>query len=103
MNIRPHIQFYKEIFPFVAAFGSVGTIAFGILYGFVFFLTFGLGFGFFAFNTFKKAQWYAYQNLGITRWQLLKSSFLMNVLLGLPVYIFLFILISFILGDFSLT
>ena len=63
MNIRPHIQFYKSIFPFIAAFALIGVMVFGILYGFIFFLTIGLGFGFLGFNTFNKEQWFAYQNV----------------------------------------
>ncbi len=103
MNLRPYTQFYTSIFPFVAAFALVGIIAFGVAYGFLFFLTIGLGFGFIGFNTFYKEQWYTYQNLGITKWKLFKTSFIYNLIIGLPVFLILFLLISFILGDFSLT
>jgi hypothetical protein len=103
MNIKPYTQFYKSIFPFVAGFSFVGVIAFGVFWGFLFFVSIALGFGFIGFNTFYKNQWYAYQNLGITKWMLFKASFVLNGILGLPIFIFLFILISFIIGDFSLT
>jgi hypothetical protein len=103
MNIRPYTQFYKSIFPFVAGFAFVGVMVFGVFWGFFFFVTIALGFGFVGFNTFKKNEWYTYQNLGITKWMLFKGSFFMNLVLGLPVFIFLFLLISFIIGDFSLT
>ena len=103
MFLRPYVQFYKSIFPFVLAFSIVGVFAFGIFYGFLFFLTFGLLFGFFAFQNFYKEQWYTYQNLGITKWDLCIKSFILNLILGFPIFAFLFILISFIIGDFSLT
>ncbi|EDM44660.1 hypothetical protein SCB49_13850 [unidentified eubacterium SCB49] len=103
MNTRPHIQFYTSIFPFVAAFGILGVLIFGVLYGFILFTSLALLFGFVAFNTFYKEQWFSYQNLGITKWQLFKSSFLINTLLALPVFIGLYLLISIIIGDFSLT
>ena len=103
MNIRPYLQFYKSIFLYILAFSIVGVISFGIFYGFIFFLTFGLGFGFVAFQTFYKEQWFTYENLGITKWKLLKTSLLLNLTVGLPIFLFLFILISVIIGDFSIT
>lgn len=103
MNIRPYLQFYKSIFLYVAAFSFVGVVAFGVFYGFIFFLTFGLVFGFFAFHIFYKEQWFTYQNLGITKLKIFITSLLLNLIIGVPIFLFLFILISFIIGDFSLT
>jgi len=103
MNIRPRIQFYKTIFPFILAFAFLGIIGFGIFYGFIFFVTFGLCFGFLGFQSIYKSQWYTYQNLGLTKWDLFKSAFLINLILGLPLFIILYLLTSFIFGDFSLT
>lgn len=102
MNFRPFLQFYKTLFPFIAVFALVGIIAFGIMHGFLFFITLALVFAFFGFTTFYKEQWYTYQNLGMSKWHLFKVSFLINVLIGLPFFSLLFILISIIIGDFSI-
>jgi hypothetical protein len=101
MNSRPYLQFYKAILPFVAAFALISAAFLGIVWGVVFFNTLALAFGFFGFHSFYKEQWYTYQNLGLTKWQLLRSSFVINLIISIPVT--LFILISIIIGDFSLT
>ncbi|MGJ8666329.1 MAG: hypothetical protein ACSHW7_08190 [Patiriisocius sp.] len=101
--MRPYWQFYKDIFLFVAGFSFVGVIAFGVFWGFFFFISLGLLFGFYAFQFFKKNEFYSYNNLGITKWKLYRASFAINLLIGLPVFSLLFILISLIIGDFSLT
>jgi hypothetical protein len=101
MNRRPYLQFYKAILQYVAAFTLISAGFLGIVWGFVFFNSLALAFGFFGFNSFYKEQRYTYQNLGITKWQLLRSSFVINLIISIP--IILFILISMIIGDFSLT
>lgn len=102
MNFRPQLQFYKSIFPFVVTASFVGVIAFGVFYGFLFFLSFGFGFGLLGFQQFKKKEWYTYFNLGITKWQLIKSSFVIHLVIGIPFFTGLYLIISFLLGDFSI-
>jgi hypothetical protein len=102
MNLRAHWQFYKSIFPFIAAFALVGIIALGALWGFVVFCSLGLWFGFFGFSNFRKDDYYFYHNLGLTRWHLIKSSFIINLIVGLPVFILLVILFLFLFGRFTI-
>lgn len=103
MNIRPYWQFYKDIFLFIVVFSLLGVIAFGLFLGFFFFMSIGLLFGFFAFHYFKKNEFYSYYNLGITKKKLYGAAFILNLIVGLPLFTSGFILISCILGDFSLT
>lgn len=101
--MRAHIQFYKSIFPFIAAFALVGIVAFGIFWGFFFFITIAFGFGFLGFHTFRRKEWYLYENLGISKYQLFKSAFFINLLIGFPVFAILFITIYFFFGNITIT
>ncbi|GEQ85930.1 hypothetical protein ULMS_14380 [Patiriisocius marinistellae] len=101
--MRPYWQFYKDIFLFIVGFSLLGVIAFGVFWGFFFFISFGLIFGFYAFHYFKENELYSYYNLGIKKRELYRAAFFINLLIGLPAFSILFILISIILGDFSLT
>lgn len=70
----------------------------GVNWGFLLFSTLGLLVGFIGFTTFKKDEYYFYYNLGITKWGLLKSSFIINILIGIPVFAILFLLNTFFFG-----
>src|SRR5690554_1545942 len=100
---RAHWQFYKTIFPFVAAFSIIGIAFLGMYWGFVIFATFGLFIGFLGFQFFYSNQYYFYFNLGLTKWKLLRASFLINLFIGIPVFSLLIIFISFIIGDTQIT
>ena len=102
MNLRAHWQFYKTLSPFIAAFGLVSVVALGVLWGFAIFCTLGLWFGFVGFANFRKDEYYFYHNLGLTKWQLIKSSFVINLLVGLPIFILLTIFFLFIFGGFTI-
>lgn len=101
--MRPYIQFYKDLFPFVITFGLICIIAVGVIWGFVLFITLGLFAGFAGFSAFKKNEYYFYYNLGITPWKLFKVSFLFNLLVGIPLFGGLLIFISFVLGSPTIT
>ncbi len=103
MAIRAYWQFYKTIFPFIAAFSILSMLYVGLLWGFVLFLTIGLLFGFIGFRTFYNDQFYFYFNLGITKWKLFKVSFIINILVGIPVFSVLIIFITFIFGNLQIT
>jgi len=103
MNIRAYIQFYKDIIPFVLVFTVVSKILFGSLSAIIIFLTLGIGIGFLAFSLIKKKEFYFYYNLGITKWKLFKSVFLINLIVGTPLLIIFFLTLSYIFGDFRIT
>ena len=103
MPIRAYIQFYKNIIPFVLAFTLLSKILFGSFPAIIIFLTLGIGIGFLAFSLIKKKEFYFYYNLGITKWNLFKSVFLINLIVGTPLLIVLFLTISYIFGDFRIT
>lgn len=100
---RAYWQFYKTIFPFIAAFSVLSMLSLGLLWGFVFFATISLLFGFVGFRAFYNDQFYFYFNLGITKWKLLKASFLINLLVGIPIFSVLIIFIHFIFGNLQVT
>ena len=103
MNLRAHWQFYKTIFPFIAAFSLVGIVALGVLWGFVLFATLGLWFGFIGFKNFRKEEYYFYHNLGFTKWNLVKNSFFINLFVGIPIFTVLTIFFLFLFGDLTIT
>lgn len=103
MLFRAYIQFYKDIIPYVLTFTILSKFLFGNLSAIIIFLTLGIAIGFLAFNLLKKKEFYFYYNLGITKWKLLKSVFLINLVVGTPLLILLFLILTFIFGDFRVT
>ncbi len=103
MNTRAYIQFYKDIFPFVFIFTLLSKILFGSIPAIILFTTLAIAFGFLAFSLLRKKEFYFYYNLGITKWKLLKSVFFINLIIGTPLLILLFLIISYIFGDFRIT
>ncbi len=103
MSYRALLQFYKSLFPFIAAFSILGVAFLGIMWGFVFFATLGLVFGFFGFRYFYGNQFYFYYNLGLTHWNLFASSFIINLFVGIPIFGVLLLFITFIFGNFQIT
>jgi len=100
MYLRAYWRFYKEILPFVAAFGIICGFLFGFIWGYLLFISLGILVGFVGFNAFNKNQYYFYYNLGITQWKLLKTSFVINCITGLAAFSFLQLLSFIILGSF---
>ncbi len=103
MNVRAYWQFYKDIFPFIAAFGIVCAIATNVFWAFTLFCTIGLLIGFLGFQFFKKGEYYFYYNLGITKWNLLKISFFINLLIAIPLFLILLTCFYLFFGDFTST
>jgi hypothetical protein len=101
--IRAHWQFYKTIFPFIAAI-SLACIAFGgLFWAFILFAVLGPIIGMLGFGVFYKDQFYFYYNLGITQTKLLGGSFIINLFLGVPIFGVLILIVSFFLGSFTIT
>ncbi|SRX75043.1 hypothetical protein AEQU3_02031 [Aequorivita antarctica] len=100
---RAYWQFYKTIFPFIVSFSILSMLYVGLFWGFVLFVSIGLLFGFIGFRTFYNNQFYFYFNLGLTKWKLFKVSFVMNILVGIPVFSVLIIFLIFIFGNLQIT
>lgn len=75
----------------------------GLIWGFIFFATISLLFGFIGFQVFYKDQYYFYFNLGISKWKLLMTSFIINLFVGIPAFSILIILIFFMFGNIQIT
>ncbi len=100
---RAYWQFYKTLFPFIAAF-SIACLLFGDLYwSFFLFATVGPFIGMLGFKVFYKEQFYFYYNLGHTYLKLVKITFIINLLLGIPIFGILILILAFFLGGFSIT
>lgn len=102
MNLRPYWQFYKTIFPFIVTVGLVSVGVFGVYWGYFLFCTLGVVMGFIGFNNFKKNEYYTYYNLGITKRKLFKTSFIINLLVGLPIFLVFLALFLVIFGKTSI-
>ncbi|SRX56105.1 hypothetical protein AEQU1_03132 [Aequorivita sp. CIP111184] len=100
---RAYWQFYKSIFPFITVFSILSVLVLGLLWGFVLFATIGLLFGFIGFRTFYNDQFYFYYNIGLTKWKLVQTSFIINLLVGIPMFSVLIIFIFFLFGNFQIT
>ncbi len=100
---RAYLQFYKMIFPFVAAFSIICIAFFGLFLSFLLFAIVGPAIGMLSFKIFYKDQFYFYYNLGITLSKLMGVSFLINLFLGIPIYSIIILILSFFLGSFTIT
>ncbi|MAN58669.1 MAG: hypothetical protein CMC08_02405 [Flavobacteriaceae bacterium] len=103
MQFRAHWQFYREMIPFILPFCVVEIILFGVLWGFVLFVLFGPLVGALGFHVLKKDQYYFYYNLGMTRKRLLKVAYLINLLLGVPIFALLSVLFYLFIGQPAVT
>lgn len=99
MNLRAYWHFYQSIFPFCATFGVLAMLTVGLFWGFLFYATVGLWFGFFGFGVFRIREYYFYYNLGLTKWKLYRISFLLNLLVGIPVFCALALFKFLVLGS----
>ncbi|MEM7186214.1 MAG: hypothetical protein AAF466_06105 [Bacteroidota bacterium] len=99
MNLRAYWQFYRSLLPFCVSFGVVAMIAVGLLWGFVFFSSVGWLVGLLGFATFRKDEYYFYYNLGITKQRLAGVSFLINLAIGVPLFLILSLFKFVVLGN----
>ena len=100
MLIRAYWQFYKEVLPYMLAFGLLCAFIFGLIWGYILYVLLGTFVGFFGFQTFKKNQFYFYFNLGITKWKLFNRVFMVNGVFGILALIVSKLIISLFLGSF---
>ncbi|MGB3344973.1 MAG: hypothetical protein WBA61_13785 [Aequorivita sp.] len=101
--LRAYWQFYKSIFPFIASFSILSLLFLGLVWGFILFATISLLVGFMGFRVFYNDEYYFYYNLGITKWRLLKVSFIINLTAGLLIFSIIIIFISFVFGNLQIT
>jgi len=101
--MRAYWQFYKSIFPFIAGFSILCILFSGLVWGFVLFATISLLFGFMGFRFFYNDEYYFYYNLGITKWRLLKVSFIINLTVGALMFSILIIFMTFFFGNIQIT
>lgn len=100
---RAYWHFYKSIFPFIAAFSFVCIAFGGLLWAQILFASLGPFIGMIGFKIVYKEQFYFYYNLGITRLKLLGISFLINLLLGIPVFGVLLLIMKIFIGNLTIT
>lgn len=101
MRIRAYWQFYKALFPFIAGFGLVSLGMFGPIWGYILFSTLGYGFGWLGFIIFRKEEFQFYLNLGLTKLRLFFICWLLNILLGLPIFLIISTFYKLFFGQFS--
>tara|TARA_R100000935_G_scaffold55682_2_gene85941 strand:- start:31447 stop:31710 length:264 start_codon:yes stop_codon:yes gene_type:complete len=82
----------------VIATGLIAMGIFGVYWGYFLFCTLGVVIGYLGFANFRKGEFYSYYNLGITKWKLLKTSFIINLLVGLPIFLVFLALFLLIFG-----
>jgi len=102
MHIRAIWQFYKDTLLFNLVFSILCKVFFGFLIASIIFLSLGFAVGFLAFNIIKKEEFYFYFNLGLTKWRLFKIAFILNFIFGLPVLLFIFLIITLLFGNLKL-
>lgn len=100
---RAYWQFYKSIFPFIAAFSLVCITFGGLLWALLLFASIGPFIGMLGFRIIYKEQFYFYYNLGITRLKLMGVSFLINLLLAIPIFGVLILIVKFFIGNLTIT
>ena len=100
---RAYWQFYKTIFPFIATFSLVCIAFGGLLWALILFASIGPVIGMVGFGIFYKEQYYFYYNLGITRSTLTGISYLINLLLGFPIFGVLILIVKFFIGNPTIT
>ena len=94
MSLRPYWQYYKGCFPFLMAIGLLVTVVFGFAWGIVCFVILGPSVSGRAFQVFRNNEYVFYYNLGLTKWKLLKMTFLINLVIAIPVAVLLYLLAS---------
>ncbi len=92
-------QFYKTIFPFIAAFSIVCIAIGGLFWGFLLFSSTGPLIGYLGFASFYKKQIYFFHNLGLSRLKLISVSFVINLLVGIPLLGISIVCLKFFLGS----
>jgi hypothetical protein len=82
MNTNPKLKYFLDINLYNSIFCLIISLISGFLWGLLMFMTIGIIVGFFGFRTFKENEYFAYYNLGLTKKDLIKNTFLMNSLIS---------------------
>ena len=101
MRLQPYFYFYKTIVLFVLVLGLIGYVAFGFGWGLLLLLTIAVPLCYLAHTTLYKNERFFYANLGITGAKLIGRCYLINMIIGAPLYCAVTLFISFLLGDLS--
>lgn len=99
--LRSYWRFYESILPFVAAFAIVSIFIGGIVWGFIMFLALAPIIGFLGFSLFYKEQFYFYFNLGLSKFRLIKISFLINLIFGIILIVLYSLFKIFLIGGIT--
>ena len=102
MPIRAYLQFYKDVILYILIFTFISMALFGMVAAFLIFITIGIFIGFLVFELLKKEQYYFYYNLGISKWELFKAVFLINLIIGTPIVLILLLISTFFIGNTSI-
>ncbi len=102
MRIRAYWQFYKDCFVFILASAVILFGLFGLGWGMLGFCSISVFLGFLGFSFLKSEEFYFYYNLGIRRWELIKATLIINLVVAVPVGL-VFTFISFLFGDIRIT
>ena len=92
MYSKAIFKYYLDINMFNVPFSLIFAFTAGILWSAIIFSSFGIFIGYLGYQTFKKNEYYAYFNLGITKTNLLKRVCSINIMIS-----FLLILIYLII------
>ena len=85
--IRLYWQGYKSVFPFIISTGLVCTLFAGVLWGFLLYSTVGVFMGYLGFQNFRKDEYFFYHNMGLTKFKLWWNIWLINVIIGVPIFL----------------
>ena len=87
MNIKPFIKYFLDINLYNIIFCTIIILFSNFFWGLIMFISIGILIGMLCFNTFKKNEYFAYYNLGITKNQLIKSTFILNSIISVILYL----------------
>lgn len=89
---KPVSKYFWEINAYNIPVAIIFGISAGLIYGLLIFCTFGIFLGLLAFRYFKKNEYYLYYNLGYSKNDLIKKTFIRNLIISS--IIFMLIIIS---------
>jgi hypothetical protein len=87
---RAFLKFYFDAMRYNLAFSILCFLIVNPLAGIVSFPTYGLAVGLIFYKRFHGHQYYFYYNLGITKQKLIIKSFIINLIITLPILLIYF-------------
>ncbi len=79
MTPKATIKYFWDVNMFTIPFSILQGIVFGVKLGIISFASFGVLIGLLGFHLFKKHEYYAYYNLGLTKVHLAKKVWFINI------------------------